>query len=54
MSNYKLTVKFLAIIKESFVTHDIKKSVLYIIIIIIIIIITIFIQRAYFTKRDIH
>ena len=53
MSNYKLTVKFLAIIKESFVTHDIKKSVLYIIIIIIIII-TIFIQRAYFTKRDIH
>ena len=54
MSNYKLTVKFLAIIKESFVTHDIKKSVLYIIIIVIIIIITIFIQRAYFTKRDIH
>ena len=57
MSNYKLTVKFLAIIKESFVTHDIKKSVLYIIIIIviiIIIIITIFIQRAYFTKSDIH
>ena len=53
MSNYKLTVKFLAIIKESFVTHDIKKSVLYIIIIIIIII-TIFIQRAYFTKSDIH
>ena len=52
MSNYKLTVKFLAIIKESFVTHDIKKSVLYIIIIIIII--TIFIQRAYFTKSDIH
>ena len=54
MSNYKLTVKFLAIINESFVTHDIKKSVLYIIIIIIIIIITIFIQRAYFTKSDIH
>ena len=54
MSNYKLTVKFLAIIKESIVTHDIKKSVLYIIIIIIIIIITIFIQRAYFTKSDIH
>ena len=59
MSNYKLTVKFPAIIKESFVTHYIKKSVLYIIIviiiiIIIIIIITIFIQRAYFTKSDIH
>ena len=54
MSNYKLTVKFLAIIKESFVTHDIKKSVLYIIIIVIIIIIIIFIQRAYFTKSDIH
>ena len=51
MSNYKLTVKFLAIIKEPFVTHDIRKSVLYIVIIIIliiiiIIIIIIFIQEA--------
>ena len=32
MLDYKLTVKFLAIIKESFVTHDIRKSVLYIIV----------------------
>ena len=56
MSNYKLTVKFLAIIKEPFVTHDIRKSVLYIIIliIIIIIIIIIFIQEAHFTKSDIQ
>ena len=58
MSNYKLTVKFLAIIKEPFVTHDIRKSVLYIIIllliIIIIIIIVIFIQEARFTKSDIQ
>ena len=54
MSNYKLTVKFLAIIKESFVTHDIRKSVLIIIIsvliIIIITIITILIQGAHFTR----
>ena len=56
MSNYKLTAKFLAIIKESFVTHDIRKSVLYIIILllIIIIIIIIFIQEAHFTKSDIQ
>ena len=59
MSNYKLTVKFLAIIKEPFVTHDIRKSVLYIIIlllllIIIIIIMRIFIQEAHFTKSDIQ
>ena len=63
MSNHKLTVKFLAIIKEPFVTHDIRKSVLYIIIlllllllllIIIIIIIIIFIQEAHFTKSGIH
>ena len=54
MSNYKLTVKFLAIIKEPFVTHDIRKSVLYIIILLllllIIIIMIIFIQEAHFTK----
>ena len=58
MSNYKLTVKFLAIIKEPFVTHDIRKSALYIIIliiiIIIIIIIIVFIQEAHFTKSDIQ
>ena len=58
MSNYKLTAKFLAIIKESFVTHDIRKSELYDIIliikIIIIIITTIFIQEAHFTKSDIQ
>ena len=57
MSNYKLTVKFLAIIKEPFVTHDIRKSVLYIIILLlllIIIIIIIFIQEAHFTKSDIQ
>ena len=59
MSNYKLTVKFLAIIKEPFVTHDIRKSVLYIIILlllllIIIIIMIIFIQEAHFTKSDIQ
>ena len=63
MSNYKLTVKFLAIIKEPFVTHDIRKSVLYIIIlllllllliIIIILIMIIFIQEAHFTKSDIQ
>ena len=52
MSNYKLTVKFLAIIKEPFITHDIRKSVLYIIILLIIIII--FIQEAHFTKSDIQ
>ena len=58
MSNYKLTVKFLAIIKEPFVTHDIRKSVLYIIILLllllIIIIMIIFIQEAHFTKSDIQ
>ena len=58
MSNYKLTAKFLAIIKESFVTHDIMKSELYVIILIIkmiiIIITTIFIQEAHFTKSDIQ
>ena len=60
MSNYKLTVKFLAIIKEPFVTHDIRKSVLYIITLIILIIIIIiirrriFIQEAHFTKSDIQ
>ena len=58
MSNYKLTAKFLAIIKESFVTHDIRKSELYVIILIIkmiiIIITTIFIQEAHFTKSDIQ
>ena len=58
MSNYKLTAKFLAIIKESFVTNDIRKSELYVIIliikIIIIIITTIFIQEAHFTKSDIQ
>ena len=58
MSNYKLTVKFLAIIKEPFVTHDIRKSVLYIIILllllIIILIMIIFIQEAHFTKSDIQ
>ena len=59
MSNYKLTVKFPAIIKEPFVTHDIRKSVLYIIILLlllllIIIIMIIFIQEAHFTKSDIQ
>ena len=58
MSNYKLTVKFLAIIKEPFVTHDIRKSVLYIIILLLllllIIIMIIFIQEAHFTKSDIQ
>ena len=61
MSNYKLTVKFLAIIKEPFVTHDIRKSVQYIIILLLlllllllIIIIIIFIQEAHFTKSDIQ
>ena len=59
MSNYKLTAQFLAIIKESFVTHDIRKSVLYIIILlllllIIIIIMIIFIQEAHFTTSDIQ
>ena len=59
MSNYKLTVKFLAIIKEPFVTHDIRKSVLYVIILLlllllIIIIMIIFIQEAHFTKSDIQ
>ena len=57
MSNYKLTVKFLAIIKEPFVTHDIRKSVLYIIILLLLlllIIMIIFIQEAHFTKSDIQ
>ena len=58
MSNYKLIVKFLAIIKEPFVTHDIRKSVLYIIILLLllllIIIMIIFIQEAHFTKSDIQ
>ena len=58
MSNYKLTVKFLAIIKEPFVTHDIRKSVLYTIILLLllllIIIMIIFIQEAHFTKSDIQ